>query len=66
MGALLWLRSALRCCGELLGAAGYSVERLRFGDFLEVIVLVEVDLLQVIVLHPRALGVDVALEDPPP
>ena len=66
MGAFLWLGSALRCCGALLGAAGYSGERLRFGDSLEVVVLVEADLPQVIVLHPRALGVAVAVEDPSP
>lgn len=38
---------------QLFGAAGYSGERLRFGDSLEVVVLFEGHLLHVIVLHPR-------------
>ena len=66
LGALFWLRNALRCCAELLGAAGYSGERLRFGDSLEVVVLVEVGLRKVVVSRSHAQGVAAALEDPRP
>lgn len=66
LGALLWLRSALRCCGELLGAAGYGGELLRFGDSLEAVVLVEIVLRKVVVSRSHAQGVAAALEDPRP